>query len=344
MGKLRVSLLTLGLVLLGRLVVAAEAPPAADPERITKLCKQLGEGEYGNMGACEQLIQIGAPAMPQLIETLKDKRPAARWWAVAAVARITADEGYPALLKVLATDTDSFVRSTAVYYLRHYRKKGTDIWPEVEKALGDKDAEVARWALRLMVEDGYPDLDKKLREILAKGSSELRSYALQHVRDMGDRGKPYMPLVRQILTAEDWRIRCDAIHTTVALMDTGQLDFLRETFQNDKEPGVRECCLRCITVIPEPPVEAFELFVAGTQSDDEKVRDTASKLLTKAYKQYFGYDAKQPLPVREHAIKKWREWYEANRAKLTWDPERRRFVLPGEKVEKPESKAPKPKE
>jgi len=233
-------------------------------------------------------------------------RPARNWW--------------PSASRPCPT---SFVRSTAVYYLRHYRKKGKNVWPEVEKALWDKHSEVGRWALRLMIEDGYEKADERLREVLARGSSELRSYALAHVREMGDKGKAYLPLVRQLLKAEDPRVRYDAIHTCVVLMDSGQLDFLRQTYERDTDPVVREACLRCITVIPEPPVEGIELFLKGLE-----------QLLRKGCKQYFGYDARQPLPIREHAIKKWRAWYEANKAKLQWHPDLRKFLLPGQRPPK----------
>lgn len=320
---------------------AKAAPPAKGDQsaRIAKLCKELGETEYGSKGACEQLIGIGAPAVPALLDALRDRRPQARWWAVAAICSITPEEGYPAILKVIEGDPDSLVRSTAVYYLRHYRTKAKkDIWPDVEKALADKDPEVGRWALRLMVEDGYPEVDKKLREILAGGSSGLRSYALSHIRDMGDKAKAFMPLVRQLLSAEDPRVRYDAVFTVASLMDSGQLEFLREMFRKDKDPGVKECCLRCITVIPTPPVECFELFIEGMQSDDEKVRDAADKRLVKGFKQYFGFDAKQPLPIREAAIKKWRDWYGQNKAKLEWHPDLKKFLLPGTRPKQPDTK------
>ena len=321
------------------LAFGAEKPPAGDQAaRIAELCKRLGRGQYGDMGACQELVAIGQPAVPYLIKALKDKRPQARWWAVAAVCRIAADEAYQAVLDVLRNDPNAFVRSTAVYYLRHYRRKGKDIWPEVEKALWDKHPEVGRWALRLMVEDGYPKVDERLREILARGSSELRSYALAHIREMGEKGKTYLPLVRQLLRNEDPRVRYDAIHTCVVLMDSGQLEFLRQTYERDKDPTVREACLRCITVIPEPPVESIELFLKGLESEDEKVRKVAAQLLRKGCKQYFGYDARQPLPIREHAIKKWRAWYEANKAKLQWHPDLRKFLLPGQRQPKTSEK------
>ena len=306
------------------------APKGDQAARIAKLCRELGEGEFGSKGACEQLIGLGAPAVPGLIEALKDRRPQARWWAVVAICTIASEEGYPAILKVLGSDPDAYVRGTAVYYLRHYKTKlKKDIWPEVEKALADKDAYVGRWALRLMIEDGHPEVDKRLRQILSGGSSELRSYALGHLRDMGDKAKAYMPLVRQLLAAEDPRIRYDAVFTVVSLMDSGQLDFLRETFRKDKDPAVKECALRSITAIPTPPVECFDLFIEGMHSEDEKVRDIADKLLAKAFKQYFGFDAKQPLPMREAAIKKWRDWFGQHRAKLEWHPDLRKFLPQG---------------
>ena len=64
-------------------------------------------------------------------------------------------------------------------------------------------------------------------------------------------------------------------------------------------------------------------------SEDEKVRDIADKLLAKAFKQYFGFDAKQPLPMREAAIKKWRDWFGQHRAKLEWHPDLRKFLPQG---------------
>ncbi len=324
---------TIGLVLAAFVNAAAAGEPpgkGGEAARIAKLCKELGESEYGSQGACEQLVQIGAPAVPALIEALKDPRPQARWWAVAALCNLAAEEGYAPVLKVLESDPNPLVRGTAVYYLRHYLKKAKkDVWPEAEKALADKDPEVARWALRLMVEDGYPDVDKKLREILSGGSSALRSYALDHIRDMGDKGKAYLPLVRQLLSSEDPRLRYDVVAALVSLMDAGQLDFLRDTFRRDKDAAVKECCLRSITVIPTPPVECFDLFIEGMQSDNEKVRDIAHKLIVKAFKQYFGFDPKGPLPMREIAVKKWQDWFAQARAKLEWHPDLRKFLPQG---------------
>ena len=346
------GLAVVAVVLVGVQAVGGAAKPAAKTQpagtaepspgqaaRIAKLCKQLGESQYGSKGACEQLIAIGKPAVPALLKALKDKRPQARWWAVAAVCRIGADEGYPGVLDVLRNDSNGFVRSTAVYYLRHYRKKGKDIWPAVEEALVGKSPEVARWALRLMVEDRYPKMDEALRKVLASGGSELRSYALQHVREMREhdakKAKTYLPLVQQVLRAKDERIRCDALHTAVLLMDEGQLEFLRKTYETDKSPAVQETALRCITVIATPPVESIELFLMGLQHKDEKVRDAAAKLLVKGCKQRFGYDAKQPLSIREAAIEKWGKWYLQNRAKLKWHTDLRKFLLPGQRKTRP---------
>jgi len=334
-------------LLAARAAAAAQAPPKSQAAQIASLCKELGETQYGRQGACEKLIAIGQPAMPALLKALKDKRPQARWWAVAAVCRIGADEGFPAVIEVLRKDSSSFVRSTAVYYMRHYRKKGKDVWPAVEEALTDKSPEVARWALRLMVEDGYPKLDEVMRKMLATGGSELRSYALQHVREMHEhdveKARTYLSLVQQILKADDQRIRCDALHTAVVLMDSGQLGLLRKTYETDKSPLVQGAALRCITVLPTPPVESIELLLLGLESKDEKVREAAASLLRKGCKQYFGYDAKQPLTIRDAAKDKWGRWYLQNRAKLQWHPDLRKFLLPGQREGKPAAQGAKPK-
>ncbi|NQT87139.1 HEAT repeat domain-containing protein [bacterium] len=326
------------LLLLACSMIVSAGEPAAEPDpaaNIAKLAKQLGEGQYGSQGACEELIEIGEPAVPALIKALEDKRPQARWWAVAALCRIGADEAYPAVIGVLQNDDSAFVRSTAVYYLRSFRDKGKDIWPDVEKALDDKDGEVGRWALRLMMEDGYPKLDEVLRKVLKTGGSEIRSYAFQHLREMAERNagqaRAYLPLVRELIQAKDERVRYDAVHTVVILLDKGKFQFLNGLWMQDKSPVVQECILRCITLVPEPPVDAFELFILGLESEDEKVRDVAVKLLRKAYKQYFSFDAKGLLPRRNEAIKKWRDWFAANRDRLEWHPDLRKFLLPGQR-------------
>jgi hypothetical protein len=291
--------------------------------------------------------------MPALLKALKAPRPQARWWAVAAISNLATDEGYDAILEVLRSDPHAFVRSTAVYYLRHFRTKADkDIWPAVEKVLADKNPEVARWALRLMVEDsadrvegGYPDLDKTLKKVLATGASELQAYALNHIRELSEtepkHARDFLPAVRKLVKTGEPRVRYDAVHTTVKLLEEGHLDFLREVYQRDDDPLVREGVLRCATVVPQPPVETIELFIMGLDSQDQKVRDVAATLLRKGCKRYFGYDAKAPLDERRRAIENWTSWYRANRDKLQWEPDLRKFLLPGERP--PHGPAPKSK-
>lgn len=338
----------IGLIVPICLASAGEKPAPSQAERIAKLCKKLGEGQYGSQGACHELIAIGKPAMPALLKALKDRRPQARWWAVAAVASLATDEGYAAILDVLRNDSHSFVRSTAIYYLRHFRTKAKkDIWPHVEEALTDKDPEVARWALRLMVEDseprvkgGYTKLDEAFRKVLASGAAELRAYALNHVRDLVEtdpkKARSYLPLVRQLATsAADPRVRYDAVHTTVVLLEKGQAGFLRQVYEKDDHPTVQEGVLRCVTVIPDPPAQVIELFILGLDSKDPKVREVAARLIRKGCKRYFGYNPKAPLDERRLAIENWTDWYRANRAKLQWEPDLRKFLLPGERPARP---------
>ncbi|NQT50514.1 HEAT repeat domain-containing protein [bacterium] len=327
---------------------AAPAPPSpAQTQRIATLCKELGKGQYGSQGACKELIAIGEPAVPALIKALKDPRPQARWWAVAALSSLATDEAYTAILDVLKNEKHSFVLSTAVYYLRHFRTKGKkDIWPHLEAALTGKDAEAARWALRLMVEDsepgvkgGYTKLDDAFRKVLAAGASELRAYALNHIRELAEtdpkKAKTYLPLVRQLVATGDPRVRYDAVHTTVALMDKGQVDFLRQVFEKDTDPIVQEGVVRCVTVIAQPPAEAIEIFLMGLDAKDEKVREVAASLIRKGCKKYFRYDHKAPLDERRSAIEQWTAWYRANRAKLQWEPDLRKFLIPGERPARP---------
>ncbi|MFW6164489.1 MAG: HEAT repeat domain-containing protein [Planctomycetota bacterium] len=333
-GALCVAMLMAGTVAAGE-----SAPVGGQAERIERLCQEMGETQYGRKGACEQLIAIGEPAVPALIKTLDDKRPQARWWAVAALCNIGTDEAFPAVVKTLRKDPNAFVRSTAVYHLRHFRKQGKDIWPVVRQAIEDKSPEVGRWALRLMVEDGYPQVEQVLRDILADAAPDLQSYALMHVREIAERdgetAGAFLPLVKKLLKAEDKRLRYDAVHTHVVLMKDGKLAFLRETYENADSPVEQEAAMRCATIMATPPVEIIELFLMGLDSKDEKVREAAATLLRKGCKQYFGYDARMPLERRRHHMDQWIQWYRRNRDKLQWHPDLRKFLLPGVRDKKP---------
>ena len=219
----------------------------------------------------------------------------------------------------------------------------------VEEALLDKSAEVGRWALRLMFEDsdppvkgGYKKLDEALRKALASGKPGLQGYALNHIRGLlkesvkGDteKAKGYLDAVLKLLAAPEPSVRYDALHSAVLLMDKGQFELIRKTYEKDTSPVVHEGALRCITVLSEPPVEAVELLIMGLGSKDLKVRTAAVGLLRKGcYGRYHGYSPEQTEDNRNEAIGKWTEWYRANRTKLKWAPDYRKFLLPGQEPE-----------
>ena len=90
------------------------------------------------------------------------------------------------------------------------------------------------------------------------------------------------------------------------------------------------------TAVPSlgPPVEAIELLILGLGSKDLKVRTAAVGLLRKGcYGRYHGYSPEQTEDNRNEAIGKWTDWYRANRTKLKWAPDYRKFLLPGQEPE-----------
>ena len=332
-----------------------DKPPESQDQRIARLCRELGETQYGRMDAHEKLVQIGEAAMPALRKALKDWRPQARWWAAAAIAKLATQDGFQAIVHCIRNEPNAFVRSTAVYHLRYFRTRAKiDIWPIAEEALMDKNADVAWWALRLMVEDsaprvkdGYAKLDETYRKILASGASKLRAYAMEHVRKLREtdpkKATAYLPLIRQLLGAKDARLRADTVWTVFELLDDGHLAFLRGVYEKDDDPIVQDNVLRCVTRMPAPPVESIELFILGMDSKDEKVRNLAGRLIRKGCKRYFGFNARDELDRRRAAIENWTNWYQANRAKLQWEPDLRKFLLPGQRPPKPAKPATRAK-
>ena len=80
--------------------------------RAAELCEILGDKERGieRMTAIQELIQIGAPAVPALLRLLKDQRPRARTDAAIALSSMgEADKAAIPALEKMANDPNPAV-------------------------------------------------------------------------------------------------------------------------------------------------------------------------------------------------------------------------------------------
>ena len=103
------------------------------------------------------------------------------------------------------------------------------------------------------------------------------------------------------------------------------LPVLRDVLRREESALVRECAVGCCTVIEPRTPETGDILILALRDSNDEVRRIAVKTLRRGFGRQFGYDPTAEPLEREGAVRKWRDWYERNKARLKWDPKTRRF-------------------
>jgi HEAT repeat protein len=285
------------LVLLLASVATSQDEPKEDVQtRVAELIASMEESDYAGKAATEKLVAIGEPAVGQLLIALEHPKPRVRYWSAAAVARIGDERAFGPLVQLVRSDENTLVRSTALYYLKHYPRK--QVWDLAIEMLDDENPDVRGWAIRLLSEQGRKEAVPKLREL-----------ALAH---------------------REFKTRYDAMVAVVKLLDDQSLDMLRTIREKDHEVTLRKGALSCLTILERKEPVILTLMIDALEDADAEVREFAAMLLRKGTNQEFPFEPSGGEEARAEAVKYWRRWYEANREKLTWDEAKRRFEVKAE--------------
>ncbi len=145
-----------------------------------------------------------APALPALLDTLRDRDARARGWALEALRKAPpdAERELPVLAKLLR-DRDPVLRASAVQVLRRH---GTAAVPHYLTALQDADAGVrgeVLWNLRYLEGDLRKLLPGVVPFLKSKASNERR----EAVSQLGRMGESALPHLAQALADEDAEVR-----------------------------------------------------------------------------------------------------------------------------------------
>jgi len=182
---MRAHCLTLGSLATALLLLACGSKPK--PPDPTALVEKLKSPDQGVSGAAAlELIGVGEPAVPALVELLRDPDPSHRanaartFWAMGARAGSAA----PALGEALA-DSDSAVRVGAAMALANMGPPAAPAIPALVKGLRDPNGEVRQWAARALggigsaAESAVPALERAAKLDDVRGPAEE---AIQKIR------------------------------------------------------------------------------------------------------------------------------------------------------------------
>jgi hypothetical protein len=287
--------LTASLAARGAEPEAPAASPAATvetsaAESVPALIERMARDDFSGLDASRRVAAMGEAAVPDLIRATEHQVPRVRYWSIAALSGIGSDSALPAIVKCL-NDPDALVRAVAIWHLGGWYER-PEVREAVLKKLQDPDPFVKGWAMKLI--------------------------QAQHDR------RAVEP-VRALLKEQTPEVRYDALHTLSVLEGPDVLDTLTKILREDESAIVREGALRCCTVVSPPTPRTAEVLIAGLRDKDATVRKAAIGLLRKGFGQGFAFDPSGEPLDREKGARQWQDWYDANKARLGWNEERRRF-------------------
>ena len=266
------------------------------PSDAKGLVEYMGRDDFAGRAACEELVNLGKAAVPELLGALQNREPWVRYWSASALCRIGEERAYKPLVELLRNDPNPVVRSTVLWHLQHFKKE--EVFELAVQSLGDGDGMVRSWALK----------------VLEEGKQSAR-----------------LPEVLKLLKDKEPGVRHDALMTAVKLGGNSQFALVKKLAADDPDAEVRAGALRCLTLLTEKKAEIVAVMIRALSDASPDVQGTAARLLGKGTNQSFGFDPSLPAAEREKAIAQWQEWYEARKNRLRWNEEKHRFVVLGEK-------------
>ena len=147
--------------------------------------------------AAEALVKIGTPAVPALIQALRDRSENVRFAAAEALGKLGDPQAVPALIQALG-DSDWYVRRAAAEALV---KIGTPAVPALIRALGDSDSDVRAVAAWALVKIGTPAVPALIKALGDWWSENVRRAAAEALGDLGD-PQAVPPLIQAL--GDDW--------------------------------------------------------------------------------------------------------------------------------------------
>ncbi len=140
--------------------------------KVRQLIAKMAEDDFAGADAREKLVEIGRPAVPQLIQATRHEVPRVRYWSIAALRRIGDDRAVEAI-KARLKDENTTVRAVAVWHLGRWLKR-KDVQQAVVPMLDDPDKFVQGWAFNVIKAWRCMEALPRLMELLKSKDEHVR--------------------------------------------------------------------------------------------------------------------------------------------------------------------------
>lgn len=187
--------------------------------------------------AAIELIKIGEPALPSIIEVLKDKKWYARRAAAFTLGEIKSKRAVSALVAAL-NDKDKRVRSQVAVSLGRIGDK-TAVEPLIVRLQKEKKKWCRKYIVEALGKIGDPVVVPVLVKYFEDGDKDKNArcaavYALRHIKD-----ESALSCIKSALNDENTDVRYEAAVALGMFDDKNLLPFLREAFEKESDSKVR---------------------------------------------------------------------------------------------------------
>jgi HEAT repeat protein len=242
----------------------------------------LGDNADLRRDAVAVLHRCGSPALPYLIQALRDPSAEVREQVVLALQDVGADdkELHQALLQA-SKDKDAFVRAGALAALLRF---GPQSLPQIEAGMKDQSPLVRKAAAGALGRLSNLKTVPLLIAALGDEDDKVWDEARKSLTDMRADNRKLLPLLKPALKSPERSVRKGTAFI-MRRFGADAVPLLLEALK-DPDPGVNYAAAYALDDIGGPARPAIPALVdAATTHADKKVRDMARKALMKMHGQ-----------------------------------------------------------